>query len=555
MSAAVPVVAPKLTTRRRLLTITVGLALVEALLVGLFIPDSLALTPHVSAPEPFGVFHDLRWLFVYHPNALAFLGEALLLLGFRTLVTAAIVREAWPEEIGRPSWPVLLRRSAAFTGVTALILAPWAALEFGAAVMSLSWLFYVAIPLTLLTALFVHHGSVASGWWKHPPPLRTVAWVAAVFAGLSLASGLIQGAPAALRPFVIAGTGVFNAWAWHGVVRGVVCRRPVRRSIPLAPIGVTGLVVITAVGTALGFELSRPPAHPIEVATVSTGGQPVLVVSGFGSSWNGSSQERFDGPFEERRFSYRGLDHEGGALPYDRDDTLDALPELVEVLALQVEDFHRDTGRPIGIVAESQGALLAKTYVAAHPDAPVDELVLLSPLVRPARVYYPPSGEDGWGVVTGYPLRGLAAVIRGLTPLTMDTDSGLFESVNEHAPLLRTVLACPVSGIDQLVVTPIADAVASADLDTGDLEVIQVADFHGGLLSDGRVRGMVREALTGGDPHGSETVSLGGRAVRAMAAGWQVPELEVSLNPAWDRLEDSRSCASVFEELRALTAD
>lgn len=552
---SVAVVAPRLTTRRRLLAITVGLALVEALFVGLLIPDSLALSPHVSAPEPFGIFHDLRWLFVYHPNALAFVGEGLLLLGFRTLVTAAVVREAWPDEMDRPSWPVLLRRSATFTGVTAVILAPWAALEFGAAVMSLSWLFYVAIPLTLLIALFVHHGSVANDWWKHPPPLRTVGWIAAVFAGLSLASGLIQGAPAGMRPFVIAGVGVFNAWAWHGIVRGVVCRRPVRRPIPLAPIGVAGLVMIAAVGTALGFELSRPTAHPFDIATVSAGGEPVLVVSGFGSRWSGNSQERFGGSFEERRFSYRGLGDEGEALPYDRDDTLAALPELVDEMALQVDDFHRDTGRRVSIVAESQGALLAKTYVAARPDAPVDELILLSPLVRPARVYYPPSGEDGWGVMTGYPLRGLTAMIRGLTPLTMDTDSDLFESVNEHAPLLRTVLACPVAGMEQLIVTPIADAVASADLDTGDLEVIEVADFHGGLLSDGRVRDMVNEELTGGEPHGSETVSLGARAVRAMAAGWQVPELEVSLNPAWEDLEDNRSCASVFEELRTMTAD
>ncbi len=552
MSAVVPVVAPKLATRRRLLAITVGLTLVEAVLVGVLIPDSLALAPHVSAPEPFGVFHDLRWLFVYHPNALAFVGEALLLLGFRTLVTAAIVREAWPDGVDRPSWPVLLRRSAAFTAVTALILAPWAALEFGAAVMSLSWLFYVAIPLTLLIGLFIHHGAVTGDWWRHPPPLRTVAWIAAVFAGLSLASGLIQGAPAGLRPFVIAGAGVFNAWAWHGVVRGVVCRRTMRRAIPLAPIGLAGLLVVAAVGTALGFELSTPTAHPFDVETVSTGGEPVLVVSGFGSSWSGRSQQRFDGPFEERRFSYRGLDDEGEALPYDSDDTLEALPVLIDEMDEQVEDFHRDTGRRISIVAESQGALLAKTYVAAHPDAPVDELVLLSPLVRPARVYYPPSGEDGWGVMTGYPLRGLAAMIRGLTPLTMDTDSGLFESVNEHAPLLRTVLACPAAGVDELIITPVADAVASADLDTGDLDVIEVADFHGGLLSDGRVRAIVADELTGGHPEGSDTVSLGARAVRAMAAGWQVPELRVSLNPAWEELETSGSCAEVFARLRTV---
>lgn len=554
MSAAAVRVAPRLSSRPRLLALTVGLALAEALLVGMLIPDSLALAPHVSAPEPFGVFHDLRWLFVYHPSLLAFAGEALLLLAFRSVVTAAIVREAWPEEMDRPPWPALLRRSAIFVLVTALILAPWAALEFGAAVMSLSWLFYVAIPLTLLIGLLVHHGSVTSRWWRHPPPLRTVGWIAAAFAGLTVASGVVQGVPAGLRPFAIAGAGVFNAWAWHGVVRGVVLRRPVRRNLPLAPIGVTGLMGVAAVGTVAGFQLAEPPARPLTVAPVSTGGEPVLVVSGFGSEWDGGSQERFDGPFEERRFSYRGVDERGEPLPYDRDDTLDALPVLVEAMAAQVEEFHRDTGRDVDIVAESQGALLAKTYVASHPEAPVDQMVLLSPLVRPARVYYPPTGEDGWGAATGYPLRGLTALIRGLTPLTVDTDSALFESVNEHAPLLRSVLACPAPGVDELIVTPIADAVASADLDTGDLEVIDVADFHGGLLGDGRVRDLVVEELTGGRPESSDTVSLGARAVRALAAGWQVPELRASLNPAWEELETSRSCAEVFTRLRMLGA-
>ena len=116
-------VAPRLWERPRLLALTVGLPLLEAVLVWTFAsPSTLALAPHVSAPEPFGVFHDLRWILVYHPNWAAFAAEAAALLVFRTAVTTLILREVWPQERGVPSWSRLIGRSFAFTAIAATLL-------------------------------------------------------------------------------------------------------------------------------------------------------------------------------------------------------------------------------------------------------------------------------------------------------------------------------------------------------------------------------------------------------------------------------------------------
>lgn len=64
-------------------------------------------------------------------------------------------------------------------------------------------------------------------------------------------------------------------------------------------------------------------------------------------------------------------------------------------MGTQVERLAAHTHRPVMIVAESEGALVAKSYVLSRHRVPVDTLVLLSPLVAPGRVYYPESGQDG----------------------------------------------------------------------------------------------------------------------------------------------------------------
>lgn len=549
-------VAPRLRSRPRLLAVTVGLPVLEALILwGLASRSTLALSVHVTAPEPFAVFHDLRWLLVYHSGWTAFVFEAAAFLAFRSTVTAVILREVWPRDAPTPPppWPVVLRRSAVFTAVTGAVLSPWAALAFGIAVLSLSWLFFVAIPLTLFTAVLLHHGVVTGSWWRHPPPLRTVGWVLLTFAGLTFTGALAATGPLPFRLVAVAAGGAFNAWAWHGVVRGIVHRRPVVRSLPLAPVGVAALVAVAATGTAVGFQLARPDHHPFDVPELGDEGKSVLVVAGFGSSWSGRAQDRFDGAFDERRFSYAGLGRGGASLPYVPEDTLRALPELARMMDEQVMDFRRETGERVSIVAESEGALLAKAYLMARPDAPVDRLVMLSPLARPARVYYPPRGRDGWGVAAAVELRGLAALIRGLTPLAINADTALFRSVNDHGGVLRSVVGCPTPGVQELFIAPLADAVATAEFDSGGVRTIHVPDWHGGLLSDGRVRRLVAAELRGERPDGSDAWSLGARTLRALAAGWQVPELKATLNPAWEG-QDEGGCANARTHLRGWAA-
>ena len=69
------------------------------------------------------------------------------------------------------------------------------------------------------------------------------------------------------------------------------------------------------------------------------------------------------------------------------------------------------------IVAESEGALVAKAYLLAHPGAPVDTLVLLRTLDEPGSAYYPPSGDDGGGAAAGFSLHWSSAAARTLSPL------------------------------------------------------------------------------------------------------------------------------------------
>src|SRR3984893_18970895 len=58
-----------------LLAITVGASSVEAAILLLVAPHSArGLAPQVVAPAPFGVFHDLRWLLVYHRSWLPLAG-------------------------------------------------------------------------------------------------------------------------------------------------------------------------------------------------------------------------------------------------------------------------------------------------------------------------------------------------------------------------------------------------------------------------------------------------------------------------------------------------
>jgi hypothetical protein len=221
----------------------------------------------------------------------------------------------------------------------------------------------------------------------------------------------------------------------------------------------------------------------------------------------------------------------------------------------QVDAFHRATGRPLSIVAESEGSLIAKTYLAATPEAPVNELVMLSPLVRPARVYYPPGGREGWGVAAGLELQGITAVVREISPIDMTPDSPLLRSIADNASTVRDLLTCPLPGVEQLALFPLADAVASPHPSAVGIPARVVPAFHGGLLGSDAAHKTIALRLDGGKVPDYEVWSVAERVLRVTSSAWQVPALPLSLNPAWGRPPGrAPSCASMASALHQWVA-
>ena len=138
----------RLRDRPVLVAVAVGLAVVELAIVSLLGPhNALASAPQVSAPAPYDVFHDLRWLAVYVPSWLAFVLALAVFFVARTAATAVLVSSAWPAAVARPETRELLRRAAWSTAILTLILVPWVVMLFATAVFSLSYLWIVAVPV------------------------------------------------------------------------------------------------------------------------------------------------------------------------------------------------------------------------------------------------------------------------------------------------------------------------------------------------------------------------------------------------------------------------
>lgn len=543
-----------------LVVVTVGLAALEATLIVAVGPaDAAAIAPQVAAPAPFGVFHDLRWLLVYHPSWVVFVVGAVALVSARAALDCALVRAAWPEDEPAPSSRAQLTHAFRFTGVTALALVLFAVLTFALAVTSLSWLFFVAVPVLLIVALLVNHGEVTPAWWRDPPIRTSITMVLWVFVVLSAGGAVIAAVPAPVAPVVAGLTGLAIAGCRLRSIEALVTQparepRATRRRWPYAVVGLGAVLVLVVGGTAVGFAVSSaveagrtPPARVGADAT----GTPVLVVKGFNSRWDGVTYRWVRGQHRIRRFSYRGLDARDRPLTYERSDTHRSVPELAREMRRQVDALHDATGEPIGIVAESEGALVTQVFLAATPRAPVDAVVLLSPLAEPGRVFYPPRGEQGWGVATGVMMRGISAVIGALGPVDVSADEPLFRSIVDLGPTLGALLACPPPRVRSYAVLPVdAGVSAPSPLDV-ELDHRVVPAFHGGLLGDATTARTIAAVLAGrAVPEGSPFWAAVGDAVNALASPWQAPGLEASLESSWRDQPDADDCRAVRRELR-----
>ena len=298
---------------------------------------------------------------------------------------------------------------------------------------------------------------------------------------------------------------------------------------------------------SVAVENGRTPVAPVSPRAT---GPPVLIVKGFNSEWDGVTRRWVHGNYRIRRFSYAGLDAAGQPRPYGRAATHQSVRALALELRTQVDAFHTATGQPVSIVAESEGSVVALAYLAASPHAPVHNLVVLSPLLAPGRVFYPPVGSPGWGVAAGTVIDGLGRALSTVGPVSVTADTPLFRSFVEEGPALQGLLRCAVPGRRELAVIPLDSGVSvPAPAHVGIPHAV-VPAFHGGLLGDHTTARLIDDVLQGRPASGSGGWATLGGAVGAIAAPWQAPGLVRSLEPAWDDLPAPSNCAGV---LRAMT--
>jgi hypothetical protein len=554
----------RLRDRPALAATTAGLALGELAILSLLGPvTGLAAAPQVSAPTPFDLFHDLRWIAVYTPSWFAVAAAIIGFLVARAVVTSVIVGMAWPRSTSPPPRRELLRRATWATGIVAVVLVPWVIMLFATAVFSLSWTWITAVPVVVMISLVVHHAAITTDWWRIRPPAASASAILVAFATVTLVGAVIAAGPGWLRwPAALVG-GLVNGWCWlritHAVAPRLVGARPMPpRRRPFAVVALGAILALVIGGAAAGFAIAialERGRDPIPVAGVNRAGIPVLVVRGFNSSWDGVTRRWVRGDVRIVRFSYAGLDAGGRPRPYAREATHATVRTLARRMADQVDALADASGQRIGIVAESEGALIALTYLLGTPDAPVDAIVALSPLPEPGRVSYPAPGRVGWGVAAGAAVDAVAAVVGGLGPVDVRASTPLFRSIVEQAPLFQGLLRCRARGVRQLVVLPFDSGLAAPIPATVEIPYVVRPAFHGGLLGDDETARLVARVLRGdavGSYAGWRTVD---HVVQALASPWQVASLAKSLEPAWRDLPDPDDCLGVRRGLRRYIAD
>ena len=541
----------------KLAGLCVSLNLLETGLVATFDPSaSPNLAPQASAVAPFGVFGDLRWVSVYQYSWWALAGELAAMLVVRGAITALSIGLAWPEHLPRPSPAQLVKRGVVATALTSMLLVPSVALLFGLAAMPVSWLYLAAVPLALLVALVMHPAAVSADWWRRFASPRALGWVALAFAVLSAGSAAMSASPRFLWPVVAALSGLFNAWSWFGVVHAVTDRRPARHKVPVVVFVVLALAGVTVGGTVIGFHVARKSEaktlQPLaaKVATSGGGGPAVLVVSGYGSHWSGTPDHPIPGNFTEEPFSYRGLAADGAPLPYTSADTSKPLDQLERMLLAQVAALHAMTGTRVDVVAESEGALVAKTALLAKPQRWVAVLVMASPLESPGGVWYPTKGNRGWGVATSAAMELLGEAFQSVSPISLSPDNPLLASLDQQGTLVKDAMACPIQSIRQFALLPLADATVTPAAYALPFPSVVLPAFHGGLLETAAGARIVSEVLRDRPVNNDQLLDVAETAIKYAASAWQVPPLGASEYPKAAATEARASCHQVAKDLR-----
>ena len=559
---------------RWLILIAAGGAVIEGSILTLFAPHARSLAPQVTALPSLAAYHDLRWLFTDTQSWLWFAGLVALVLAARAALDVVLLRLAWPRGRPRPALRSSFVSCAALTLVAWVLLSPAATLAFGAAVLPFSWPFLAAFPLMLGMVALLGHGGVVTAWWRRLPPARAVAWLLGSFAAATVTGAVVTHLSAAGALAVAALAGLLNARAWYGlaVLAARLQPRPHESapaklvfSLPFAPIAavmVLALVVGTArllfTGTiqlpisptpsaavlsgARAGVAAGPAASPVSAVTAAAG-SAVLVVGGWGSSCcdaaNGLHAVLPSTPM--RQFSYLGLNAAGKPIPSGSTADDLPLPELGDRIAAQVRALSAAAKRPVAVVAESEGTLGVYAMLARDHGLPISAVVLLSPIVSPGQLTYPP-GDDG-ASASEAALDELNHLIGGMSPYGPGGAQDLLSSVSKFgAQYFADMIAAAGGGaadpgpggtiagadgkpIRVLAVVPLADAVTLPECALPS-SVIVVPAFHGGLLGDSTVLPMVSSFLAGHDvtPADDDQLHDVAELITGLAAPWRMPE-------------------------------
>jgi hypothetical protein len=429
---------------------------------------------------------------------------------------------------------VLLGRNLLFAAVCAAIISPWAALAMAAVAIALSWFVFGELVPLLLFAPFLQRGGVCRGWWRGLPNMRLVAVGLLNFPVLTVTGTLVWRAPDGWAIPAAAGAGLVNAAVWWYLVRAAVLA-PVRLArLPTVPV-VAGVVAagLVFVGAGAGFGASGSADHvsvppPVPAGTVAALRRQVVYIAGYDSAYDGRAPQS---PFVTV-YSYRGLDTSGGPRPYQPVATHQSLEASAALLAAQVRRVHQRTGRPVALVGLSEGALITRKYLEAWPHPDVDATALVSPVVRPGQVYYPPPGAwRGWGLAAGWELRGVLAIVGLHHQTPIDADEPFIRSVLADAPLFRNRMLCPVPGVRMIAFLPSADA---ATIPPGNYRGIPAVDLpaaHGGLLGFPVEQKRLVAFLNGTDTGRHQRPYYS--AVQMASGIWQAPVLALAVNPVW----------------------
>ncbi len=517
-----------------LLALTIGPVLVEiAVLRAIGFVSAFELAPQASATSPFGVFHDLRWAFVYHESWWAFAAEIIGIVAVRSTLNAAIVTVVWPEGTPRPGFWPLLQNNLVFTTVMVVVLSPWAAVAIAASGTSLSWFLFGEMLPVLVLAMVLQRGPIISTWWTGLPPLPAIGWSVASFVVLSAGGAVVGYTPGAWVVPVAAVAGSINAWLWYRTVHASVLGRSWLRIVPVAPIIIVlvgaGLLGMGLVSSSSVNAAGRPPP-PVDVPGAAGVRQAVVYVAGYDSALDGQRRNTPGLPMVP--FSYRGVDSAGQPLPYRPSVTHQSLATSARLLAEQVRLVHQRTGRPVALVAQSEGTTVVRTYLDTLPHPEVDTAIQLSPLVEAGRGYFPPAtAGSGWGLVTGWELRGMVGVVRWISGTHVSADEPFVRSLLDHAPLYRDRMLCPVPGVRMIGFLPTSSAAVAPPGKTFGIPVVEQIGLHASLLGRPDIQRRVVEFLNGevpGSPPGAHY-----QLIRNAAATWQAPALPLAYSPPW----------------------